>query len=80
MARSGRRGSGPQYRRAEPADGLQREFYAVAAANAARELQGTVEWPGAGAWAGAASEPSDALAAVVSAQRIRVSAVSRCSP
>jgi len=30
MACGGRRGSGPQYRRAEPAAGLQREFHAVA--------------------------------------------------
>jgi hypothetical protein len=35
-----------------------------------------VEWPGAGAWAGSAGEPPKALAAAVSAQRIRVSAVS----
>ena len=51
-----------------------------AVAHAAREVQGTVEWPGAGAWAGSAGEPPKALAAAVSAQRIRVSAVSGCSP
>jgi hypothetical protein len=43
-------------------------------------VQSTVQWPGAGAWAGSAWEPPDALAAAVSAQRIRVSAVSGCSP
>ena len=48
-------------------------------AHAAREVQVMVEWPGAGAWAGAAGEPPKALAAAVSAQRIRVSAVSGCS-
>jgi hypothetical protein len=35
-----------------------------AVAYAAREVQGTVQWPGAGAWAGSAWEPPDALAAV----------------
>jgi hypothetical protein len=41
-----------------------------AVAHAAREVQGTVEWPGAGAWAGSAGEPPKALATAVSAQRI----------
>ena len=51
-----------------------------AVAQAAREVQGMVWWPGAGAWAGSAGEPPKALATAVSAQRIRVSAVSGCSP
>jgi hypothetical protein len=51
-----------------------------AVAHAAREVQGTVEWPGAGAWVGCAGEPPKALATAVSAHRIRVSAVSGCSP
>jgi hypothetical protein len=39
-----------------------------------------VEWPGTGAWAGSAHETAEALATAASAQRIRVSAVSGCSP
>lgn len=49
-------------------------------AHAARAVQSTVQWPGAGTRAGSAWEPPDALTAAVSAQRIRVSAVSGCSP